>query len=240
MLSGLIAAFVVFTGAHKVYTAPLSEAYIRERVVKIMDKNGFKCTGEQVRAPSGKDYILTAAHCKGDKKPGDEMLILDSKDKLTFVKVLEEDDKSDLLLLEGLPNLKGLPIAIKPHKKGDHIRTFTHGQGLDTFKTEGEVIERRLLDVPFFEILSFDDLNECQGQKYMVAPTLTFDNRIAMVCNLFTSLLITSAKAYPGSSGGPAVNDAGELMGVVSSYFVDSKFSMLTDELEINRFLKNR
>src|SRR5271165_6094213 len=80
-----------------------SETYIRSKVIQL-EGNNHACSGTQIKAPSGKDYILTAGHCLALSENG----IIYAKDDLHQLiprRVIQEDVNSDLLLIEGLPGL---------------------------------------------------------------------------------------------------------------------------------------
>lgn len=119
-------------------TRPPSDSYIRARVVMLMSF-GTSCSGIQVKTPSGKNVILSAGHC-ASLALGDSMIIRDETKKMHRVHVLGASQSPDILVLEGLPGLKGLDVAgkMEPH---EHLRSFTHGKGLDTYKTDGEAIQ---------------------------------------------------------------------------------------------------
>jgi len=102
-----------------------SDAYLRERVVKLQSKRG-SCSGEQVRAPSGQDYIVSAAHCIILKDSDNNIQVVKEDGTILMRKVLAEDSDSDLLLIEGLPGLRGLNIA-ESAAPGQYVKTFTHG-----------------------------------------------------------------------------------------------------------------
>src|SRR5258707_12043226 len=87
-----------------------SDTYAMQRTVSIKGKYG-QCSGEQIEAPSGETYILTAAHCRNLADDGISMVIITEDEKRLMRKIIAEDSYSDLLLLEGIPNLDGIKIA---------------------------------------------------------------------------------------------------------------------------------
>lgn len=210
-------------------TSP-SEDHIRARVVQLSGMLGGFCTGEQVRAPSGKDYILTAAHCRNLAIDGLIFAQLDGG-KLMLRRIVAEDRHSDLLLLEGMPNLTGLEIAPYTFIR-DEVRTFTHGHGYPTYRTEGVIVTNAPVDIPTFPILGKASLASClKYPKYHVVDTMT-----GAICVLSVPETVTTAMVVPGSSGGPVVNSAGKLVGVVSA--VGDGFGFLVRLSDITRFLK--
>lgn len=213
---------------HKV-SALASDEYVKSRVVKLTGKTGL-CSGSQIRTPSGKDLILSAAHCINLKDQNDMINVEDESGNVIQRKVLAEDERSDLMVLEGLPNMKGLPIA-KEAFFGEHIRSFTHGSGYDTWKSEGTLIdEDKDLIVP----LNIE-ASKCSMPKMKVVQ-MNFGFFRFLVCALAVSEFVTDAKITPGSSGGMFVNDRGELMAVASAG--GGGWGYLVRTIDINAFLE--
>jgi Trypsin-like peptidase domain len=208
-----------------------SEKWLRSRVVKLSSPHGM-CSGEQVRAPSGVDYILTAAHCKGLAVDG-QMLVTDEEGHEIERSIIAEDEKSDLLLLEGLPNMTGLDVASST-AHAEHVRTFTHGANLATHKTQGEMIEYKEVKIPLSLVANDDDRAKCSMPKNQV---LHIDGLFGPidVCTIDIIEAATSASIVPGSSGGMLVNDAGQLIGVASCS--DGKFGYFVTVSDIKDFL---
>lgn len=189
-----------------------NEALIMSKVVKIVDKDGGSCSGEQVRAPSGQDYVMTAAHCKSLGKDGVYKAVAENGG-IHFLREVAEDSQSDLLLLSGLPGVEGLGIAAASYRH-EHVSTYTHGRGMATYKTEGRLVEDRSVEVPIFATNSAELLTQCESQpKYkhvMIAEGIG-------ICFLSVPMTFSTAFVAPGSSGGAVVNPRGELVGVVSA-----------------------
>lgn len=211
-----------------------TEQYPRSRVVKITG-NGRGCSGEQIRAPSGVNYILSAGHCMVTAVGG-QVTVYTEDGRTLQRRVIAEDPDSDLMLIEGLPNMRGLTIA-KEIKIGSKFRTFTHGAMLDTFKTEGQIIEQMLINIPLFSIYSPADEQRCLvASKFKIIETHSMLGSIPM-CALSLEETVTTAFVIGGSSGGMAINDKDELIGVVSAG--GQGFGMLVTLEDINNFVGN-
>jgi secreted trypsin-like serine protease len=205
-----------------------TDKWIQGRTVQLTNGHG-SCSGEQVTAPSGSTYILTAAHCLSIKDDNDTMLVtLENGDQLRR-RVIAEDPKSDLLLLEGVPNMSGLKIA-SSIKRQEHVNTFTHGFAFKTYKTEGQIIDERMSVVQVNDILCTSNMPK---YKKMSVPTIF---GMMDLCAMATIDSVTTAMTVPGSSGGMVVNDSGELVGVVSAG--DGAFGYLVTLSDIKNFIK--
>lgn len=192
-----------------------SDQYIRNRIVKLISEKG-QCSGEQVRAPSGKDYILSAGHCKAVLS-GDSFTVISEQGVSIQRKLIAEDPNSDLLLIEGLPNLRGLDLADYT-SRFEHGRSFTHGKGLDTYSTSGIYIQKKQIEVPVSQIETLEDELDCtKMNKNKVLEVDAFYYIIIKYCVMSVFEDVTSISIVPGSSGGAIVNDYGNLIGVASA-----------------------
>jgi len=206
----------------------VSERSLRNRVVKLKAARG-SCSGEQVRAPSGESFILSAGHCS---------LLADASGSITVElesgaeiqrKIIAEDPKSDLLLIEGIPGMRGIDIA-KSAGPGTLVRTFTHGAGYKTYKTSGELVQESHLNIFFGE-------GACPSKapKFKEINIEIFPGLILSACLLSVTEMTMTAMIVPGSSGGMVVDSAGALVGVVSAG--DGKFGQIVLLSDIQAFL---
>jgi S1-C subfamily serine protease len=183
-----------------------NEDWMRSKVVKISSDHGM-CSGEYVVAGSGETYILTAAHCK-DLETDGSYRVTGENGAVHYVKRVAEDGESDLMLLEAPAGVVGLKIADRA-ERAETVQTFTHGSNLDTYKTSGVIIQTKVAPVPMFDAITDDQKSACLSKaKYEL---------IDGNCILTTELTFSTAFVAGGSSGGPAVNAKGELVGVVSA-----------------------
>lgn len=188
-----------------------SDGYLRARSVMLLSAEG-QCSGEQIHTFYGNDYILSAGHRNALIVAGSVEVITESGEHMKR-KVIAEDPNSDLLLVEGIPNLRGLDIAKSDYAR-QHVRTFTHGRGMATYETDGILVEDAKLDIPLREISTAAEESSCKAAKNKIILDYFSGGK---VCLLSVEETITTAAIVPGSSGGMVVDDSGNLIGVCSA-----------------------
>lgn len=229
----------VFVGAAAGYADKNSRAsdfYIRNRVVLLKSSKG-SCSGIQVKAPSGKAYVLSAAHCVEilDKHPGSrevDITAVEENGNESKIHMIDLDYAHDLMLMSS-PNDKSINIAEKTYLY-EKVHTMTHGHGHRTHRTDGELLEEMDLLIPAYAIQSQQDEKECKkmgGKIMMYMGFIPF-------CVKPQHDVMSTAHAVPGSSGGAVVDDKGELVGIVSN--TDGDFTGIVPLRFIQDFLKNR
>jgi len=229
---------VLFLPSPQDFRTKTSEQAIKSSVVRLTTAdNKGSCTGEQVKAASGAEYILTAGHCAILANEQGSMKVITEDGREVMRRIIAEDANSDLLLLEAAPNTRAMEIAANIHSS-EHLRSFTHGQGLDTYKTEGEYVQEQEVEIPLF-IVTSDNEGKCNMPKLKMKDMPIFFGFMVKVCSLVVKTAITTVPIVPGSSGGPIVNDNGDLTGVASASAPDSFISILVRLQDIQNFLKN-
>lgn len=212
-----------------------SESWLISSTVKLISKE-FICSGTKIETPSGKRYILSAAHCLPLAENG--VIKVQTEDGGTYLsKVIAEDEHSDLLLLESVPSIPAVKIA-KEVGRFEELRSFTHGAGYPTYKTSGQYVGEKLISFILFEIKSEQDKKRCNLPKNKIEEIDVFGLFTAQVCLVNAVGTVTTVPAVPGSSGGLIVNAKGELVGVVSAG--NNDFTYIVKLSDIHRFLENR
>lgn len=233
MLRKFLVALLILSliTAHEIYRGP-SERTIRSKVVQLKGEKKGYCSGVQVHAPTGKDYILSAAHCSVLQEDG---MILVRTDDSRFIprRVLEISPVTDLMLLEGMPDLNGISVA-NDYEIGQHLRSFTHGAAFDTYKTEGELIQEKMIDILVNWISSKADEDACNLPKYKILKINTIFGEI-QACALHLNMYVSTTKVVPGSSGGGIFDDRGKLVAIVSGG--DATFGVFVTLADIQMFL---
>jgi S1-C subfamily serine protease len=186
------------------------ELYVRDHVVQLTSPRG-SCSGVQVRVPSGRDYILTASHCKTLIQDGSIYAAFDGERPIPR-RVVEDSRESDLMLLEALPGRTGLVVA-SGLSRLERITALTHALGLPTRLDEGEFLLDVEIQIPVGPIETEDQMTACVAQPKYKA----LDTWMGGLCVMQVTETISSIHIEPGSSGGPAVNTSGELVGIASA-----------------------
>lgn len=209
-----------------------SDEYLRDRVV-LLQSSKASCSGVSVKAPSGKSYVLTAAHCVVVLSEQNEVQgTLEDGTKVLLHEV-DIDAFADLMLLSdaGVP---GLEVADKMAKH-EKIHTMTHGRAMMSYRTDGEIVDRRDLHIMESFIGSDDDVAACRAKPEHDIGEGPFG---LPVCAKTLHLTGMTAHVEPGSSGGPIVDSRNRLVGIVSA--TDGVFGYMVNLEDVKAFLANR
>lgn len=208
-----------------------SDNEIRSNVVSLMENGHRFCTAEQVIAPSGKKYLLSASHC-AFHSIGKEVEAENEDGARYSVTVLAEDDMADLILLTPVKTAPGLSVG-KQLAEREPVRAFTRGLGYRTFRTEGVTIEVSRIEIPAMPLDTAQDMENCKAHKFQPGMVFIFPACIMAVDSMATTVFVA-----PGSSGGPLLNARGELVGVATA--IGEGFSYWVPLADIKRFLADK
>ncbi len=125
-----LALLLLLTGCHR---APLNKSIV------MLKNNVGACTGFQIEAPSGKDYLITAGHCLILAEAYNTISVTTEDGAQVRSRVIALDASADLLLLEAVPNLRGFKIA-SADAPGEIVRIIGHGYALPLWEVDGKII----------------------------------------------------------------------------------------------------
>lgn len=212
-----------------------SDEYIFSRTVKLSSKRG-SCSGTQIKAPSGFNYILSAGHCDILVEDGKIWIETDAGLKLKR-NIVAEDEKSDLLLVEGLPGVEGLKIANMAYER-QSVKTYTSGKGFHAYKTEGILMQDKKIDILLgMSMEGSSSAFICPDFPKIHKETLDSLFGTIEACVLTANETATTAMTVPGSSGGLVADEHGAMIGVVSAG--GDGFGFLVTLADIHAFLRN-
>jgi hypothetical protein len=226
----LLVAFIcttVVSSGYIIYEKSTT-SYIRQRMFMISSEKGL-CSAVQVIDSKGNIVLLSAAHCAGLLQGG--LAITTSETgRRSVSRLIKIDTNADLMIMTAITEDY---INIASHSKiHEHVRAVTHGSGMASYQTEGELLEIMPIQIAKGEIQSDKDRETClQDPRDTIVDTL-----IGQMCMVSLPARVSTVKVVPGSSGGPVLNDSGELLGIVTA--CDSnEFSYFVTLKDIRKFL---
>jgi S1-C subfamily serine protease len=168
-------------------------------------------TGFYIEAPSGKTYIVTNSHVCDHVTAADGTVLIETPEgNYMRRRVLEVSDKSDLCLIESLPNKDGLSLGSEPFV-GQIVASIGHPALMPTTISRGEIVGQEDVYILSSLIASQEQFDECISKpKNKAIAVFVF---VACV-TLTKDAYITNAVIQGGSSGSPVVNFWGNVVGV--------------------------
>lgn len=171
-------------------------------------------TGYLIRSETYGVVVLTNKHiCNIETRDG--VFTLEQADRLYYTKIRRKATKTDLCILEPpeefLATSKGLSLAPRGHLTAP-------GEGLYVYGHPG--LRRLTYSAGIFINYLWAPV---QGDEVIEADKLHIGR--------------ADIQIYPGSSGSPVMNDAGEVVGTIFAYEVASQMGLFIPLSDMNEFL---
>jgi len=173
----------------------------RKTVVKLIMPTGGGGTGFAIKAPSGKEYILTNKHVCGDN----QTLLVESEalPRKIQMRVIEVSQEHDLCLVEAPYGLEAKSIGLLD-LIGSKVFVVGYPRLQPLTPREGHIVGRESIPMASPPVDG-----ECP------AGTISEIGWMGLQCYEPYDSNIISVEIHPGNSGSPLINRQGNIIGVV-------------------------
>jgi S1-C subfamily serine protease len=234
--------FLAVTGLMAIFpTKQLGNALTQtgSRVVKLTppSRNNTGGTGFAVQAPSGQNYVLTNAHVCQLAENNYMSAHLPFMARQCLVRVLEISPETDLCLLTAIPNLRGLPLAAG-NEVGDEVTLVGHPLLDPLTLTKGVVTNFDNIQVVHAINSSKEECDKRHGafeEHEGDILGLLFGIRNLCIVTVFSGRI--TAATFPGNSGSPVVDNAGNVVGVLFAGDNRTNFGFMVPLKDVLKFL---
>lgn len=158
-------------------------------------------TGFQVRTDDGHEFLVTNDHVCAAADPQGRLYAITEQGDLQVVSTLYRSPTSDLCMMTPIEGLESLKLA-KELKLDSWVRAKGHPHLRRLTETLGKALKRETIDVGLGPIL----FQPCDQPKHRVID--------GFFCIEHVNAVQSDTHIEPGSSGSPALNEDGDVMGV--------------------------
>lgn len=176
-------------------------------------------TGFQVRTADGFEYLVTNAHVCELADSDKRLYAVTAAGDTHIVSIQYISKVTDLCFLNPLPDLRPLLLAPRMPVEG-FVRATGHPRLRRLTDSTGEALQRILVTIAVGPVTPE---HPCADSKNHIES----DPHLGQVCTVRTKAVQTTVPLEPGSSGSPATNRQGQVIGVFfatgpsqDSYFI--------------------
>lgn len=183
---------------------------VGKSVVKVSPNGRGGGTGFSMEGASGELYIVTNEHVCSPSKDG-YVYVSSDRGFTSRREIVHIDKIHDICLVKGDKRLPALDLASKP-SKGDSHYVIGHPGGRYLTISKGEYIGNSIIQL-------IDNTaktpKQCNGTLIELNPIEQFFYGVKFICLKSMTTYASSAIAYGGNSGSPAVNAWGNVIGIL-------------------------
>ena len=179
-------------------------------------------TGFQIETPQGLKILSNAHVCQ--RVGGSYALAHFGDSRQQVVRVERVDDMADLCILSPARGLDALQLSSSRPARGDVIAVLGHSLLEPQTFAKGRVLGDSLVSIP----TGYVGLEGCPGPGGF--------QQIVYCMRLYVATK-TTVSIYPGSSGSPAFNGWGRVVGVVFAANSETNHGILVPFEDIERFI---
>ena len=110
-----------------------------DKSIVLMEGNGMACTGFEIQAPSGREYLISAGHCAELADDQGSIMVHTEYDAIVMRRIIAVTPNADLLLMDPVPGLKPLQVA-DSYWYGERIWITGHGDALPLWTVTGNIV----------------------------------------------------------------------------------------------------
>lgn len=198
-----------FLSTYKLFEKPNLRNLANANVFKIVtEQENSGGTGFYFKSKSGKVYVITNSHvCELAKDQ--PLFIRHFKQKIALGKILKDEPKYDLCVVDSLQQSHGLKLAnhVEFYKE---YHLFGNPYLYTNVYSKGEIFDIQYVQIPK-RIVGPNDV--CAQDEVKIKMNMFFFQ--VDVCASNNKAYVTNIQGFPGNSGSPLLNEYGEVVAVL-------------------------